>query len=501
MNKFRAALLVGVLSLGIVFPLWTVFQNIVFKQNEKQLEIKAKNLINQGSVGIFFGLESIFNVVESFKHNIERGSFSQEEFSKNAKVAFQPFSKFLKAINFVDKDYIIKYVYPEAINSAARGKNLENHFESAISQLFAGDGPSKVDPSFIEPVSLIQGGVGMIYYLPINNGWINVVIDVQDFFENFEIELLMKQGAKIALKDDTSGKYFFKHINFNEAGRVESTTKKFMNKDLRFEIDLSDENQEIIQSYRLQLFYGFVVILFLSVAKAFGVYFFLKTKEKYENLHDESTILKILVHDISNYLQSLGGSLTIIQKKYEDPVTVKNFVEMAIPAFNSAKETLNTTRGLYQDRVDFQSTMVEPRAVLEDLESAYNDIIEDRKIKLEVIGSEKFKFVGEPTLFKNQIISNLFLNCLKHADENTTVKVFIDKEKIVFKNYSQEATPDRIKTLNTLKGFGDERKRSKTGLGFGFTIAKLTALNFNMKVDLKAGFEAGEVITTLRLKR
>lgn len=500
MNKLRAALLVGVLSLGIVFPLWTVFQNIVFKQNELQLKLKAKNLISQESVGIFFGLESIFKVVKSSQVNIEKGSFSQEEFSKNAIVAFEPFSKFLKAINFVDQDYNIKYVYPETTNSAARNKNLKDHFEPAVKNLFSGEGPSKEQPSFIEPVSLLQGGVGMIYYLPVANGWINVVIDVQEFFENFEIELLMKQGAKIALKDDSSDKYFFKHTNFNETGRVESITKKFMNKDLRFEIDLSAENQELIKSYRLQLLYGFLVILFLSVAKVFGVYFFLKTKEKYENLHDESTILKILVHDISNYLQSLGGSLSIIQKKYEDPATVKNFVEMAMPAFNSAKETLNTTRGLYQDRVAFQSTTVEPRKVIEDLKSAYQDIIVDRKINLEIIGSEKFSFVGEPTLFKNQIIANLFLNCLKHADENTTVKIYVEKDKLVFKNYSLDATPERIETLNSLKGFGDEKKRSKTGLGFGFTIAKLTALNFNMKVDLKAGFQAGEVTTTVRLK-
>lgn len=498
MKRLRASLFAGLIAF---FLLECLIGYLYIQQTQKEQSLekqRASLLLSQGSAGVLFGLDSILNVIESIHKEMKQRKLAEGEFHQLAALTYAPFKDVLRAVNFINEQFIIEYVYPEASNAKAKNKNLKEHSDPSVLKLFNGEGPSKVDRTFLEPVPLFQGGIGMIYYLPVYGGWLNIVINVDSFFEGFQVNRVMSQGAHIALKDAESGKYYYKHQNFQESDATVVISKSFMNEELLFVQDLSEALREIRNDNISRMIFRSIFAVLFSLVVGWCVLLLFKTKERYEKINDESILIKILVHDLSNLLTSIGGSLLVIKSSYKKPEKVERMVETAIPAFDSASEILNTTKELFWDRVKFKPTTIDWKKMINELEQTHHSIIEKRKLVVECIGKEELNLVGEEMIFKNQVLGNLFLNSIKYSDEGQTIQVESFSNGLILRNICTGVEEEKFKSLNGSKQFESRKDEKEGGLGFGFTIAKLIALNMGLRVELKYNKSNSEVQTIIK---
>ncbi|MDL1980184.1 MAG: ATP-binding protein [Deltaproteobacteria bacterium] len=127
--------------------------------------------------------------------------FSYTRYRQFAETYFKHYPGF-QAINWVDPDGFIRWVYPEEQNYAAKDKNLHNHPETAVRESFA---RAERDRKYvITPcVKLLQGGLGFATYWPLiydgkMQGYINGVFNIssviklrigENIFDEFRLAL------------------------------------------------------------------------------------------------------------------------------------------------------------------------------------------------------------------------------------------------------------------------------------------------------------------------
>ena len=127
--------------------------------------------------------------------------FSYTRYRQFAETYFKHYPGF-QAINWIDPDGFIRWVYPEEQNYAAKDKNLHNHPETAVRESFA---RAERDRKYvITPcVKLLQGGLGFAAYWPLiydgkMQGYINGVFNIssvvklrigENIFDEFRLAL------------------------------------------------------------------------------------------------------------------------------------------------------------------------------------------------------------------------------------------------------------------------------------------------------------------------
>jgi len=132
---------------------------------------------------------------------------SKGEFQRQARVASAHLPGLL-ALNWIDRDGVIRWVYPEAPNHAAQGRNIFEHPHAAsfARQAFA----TRTDRA-TRPIPLFQGKPGFATYLPLprdapQGGAVNAVFDVAGLVKScFHDGLLDDYELCI---DDTAGPLF-----------------------------------------------------------------------------------------------------------------------------------------------------------------------------------------------------------------------------------------------------------------------------------------------------
>jgi PAS domain S-box-containing protein len=140
-----------------------------------------------------------------------------------------------QAINWVDTEGFIRWVYPEKQNYAAKDKNLHNHPETAVRKSFA---RAEKDRKYtITPwVKLFQGGLGFATYWPLiydgkMQGYINAVFNIsslvklrigENIFDEFRLalfegdRLIYQQGFDKELMVSNPSVRAMREIHFRE---------------------------------------------------------------------------------------------------------------------------------------------------------------------------------------------------------------------------------------------------------------------------------------------
>jgi PAS domain S-box-containing protein len=113
--------------------------------------------------------------------------FSYTRYRQFAETYFKHYPGF-QAINWVDREGFIRWVYPEDRNYAAKDKNLHNHPEAAVRESFV---DAETDRTYvITPcMTLFQGGIGFASYWPLIydgklQGYIGGVFNVASVVES-----------------------------------------------------------------------------------------------------------------------------------------------------------------------------------------------------------------------------------------------------------------------------------------------------------------------------
>ncbi len=207
-----------------------------------------------------------------------------------------------QAINWVDTDGFIRWVYPEEQNYAAKDKNLHNHPEAAVRELFAS---AERDRKYvITPcVKLLHGGTGFTTYWPLIydgkiQGYINGVFDIgsivrlrigKNIFDEFRLalyeedRLIYQHGFNKELMASDRSVRAISEIHFRgknwrlELESLETTAKNGL---AAYLIVLGLENP----TRPIFLFFG----LMLSTGLSFLLYSFMHRMQMYQIARDQA---------------------------------------------------------------------------------------------------------------------------------------------------------------------------------------------------------------------
>ena len=204
-----------------------------------------------------------------------------------------------QAINWVDTDGFIRWVYPEKQNYPAKDKNLHNHPETAVRESFA---RAERDRKYvITPcVKLLQGGLGFATYWPLiydgkMQGYINGVFNISSVVklrigENIfnEFRLALYEGDRLIYQHG-----FDKELMASNRSARATREIRFRGKTWRLELEplrITAKNE--LAAYlglenptRLMfLFFG----LMLSTGLSFLLYSFMHRMQMYQVARDQA---------------------------------------------------------------------------------------------------------------------------------------------------------------------------------------------------------------------
>jgi sensor domain CHASE-containing protein len=204
-----------------------------------------------------------------------------------------------QAINWVDTDGFIRWVYPEEQNYAAKDKSLHNHPETAVRESFA---RAERDRKYvITPcVKLLQGGLGFAAYWPLiydgkMQGYINGVFNIssvvklrigENIFDEFRLalyegdRLIYQQGFDKELMSSNLSVRATREIHFRgKTWRLELESLRITAKnELAAYLGLENPTRLMF------LFFG----LILSTSLSFLLYSFMHRMQMYQVARDQA---------------------------------------------------------------------------------------------------------------------------------------------------------------------------------------------------------------------
>ena len=216
------------------------------------------------------------------------------------------------------------------------------------------------------------------------------------------------------------------------------------------------------------------------------------------------TLLRILLHDISNSLQLTQFQLeaTKARETYDE-----NRIAKAIKHTNKINQIINDVRDLFalsQGKVQFN---IGKACIKEATESALdylNERVQTKKIEIEFTApSEECLAAMDPSIYENQIITNILTNAIKFSQEGGKIKIELKKVDkywhLLITDNGIGIPDDILKNLfapdvpTSRPGTGGEK-----GTGFGMPIVKQLLHRFEGDIQVfsppSSHFEQGSQV-------
>lgn len=256
--------------------------------------------------------------------------FSYTRYQQFAQTYFKHYPGF-QAINWVDREGFIRWVYPEEQNYAAKDKSLRNHPETAVRDSFARAETSR--KSVITPcATLFQGGLGFTSYWPLIydgklRGYLTGAFNVRSVVESRigkallgEFRLILYEGNHL-IYQNTSGKSL---ITSNRSIRA-TRDIHFRGKTWRLEL----EPREITAKAGLAAYPGLenprhlIFLLFgltLSTGLSFLLYSFMRRMQMYQVARDQA------LHEVTERRQAENALREAEEKRKTLLATIPDIV-------------------------------------------------------------------------------------------------------------------------------------------------------------------------------
>ena len=288
--------IVGVLLLILVFALWQSLKSE--ERQEKDLKLTEQGLIFMDKIES--DLLNRISAVERMASRWEvRGGTPEVEFREDAQHYYNDLPGF-QAIEWVDKDYVVRWVIPETGNEQAI--NLDLAFEDTRRN-FLGLAKEKKTPTMSPPIDLVQGGKGFLVYFPIFidkefDGFILMVIEMEQWLiylaeqNMYDIEPITDYS--IFINDE---EVFTKMQNSEQMIYDEATISRQIYNDT-FTIKHMAINEFVEENTSLLPDLTAAVGFFLSLLISFAIYLSQKTNHESWVAHSTKSALEL---EISNH--------------------------------------------------------------------------------------------------------------------------------------------------------------------------------------------------------
>ena len=487
----------------ILITIGGIFHGVFFKQDIDTIKKQTQYLFEVEDKRLKKYLSNYNRVLVHYKKEMESlDGFDKAKFEKMSE-SFLAHFKDTQAVNFVDENLVIRNVNPKKGNQAALNKDLNKHPDPLIKSFF-NRGVSKTETTFVPPVRIYQGGMAVILYAPLTfktgrYAWINVVILSNKLFQNykrglgffdFDFSVVDKASGRSFLGKGSTDTHEWGHLKFEA---------QLMGRDIIYHFDLTKQFEA--QMYKSLT--NFISFFILSLILCFLFFLYSKSREKIYNqlinIKNESNLLKILVHDISNPIQvvSLGLQTMDMEQKLK-PALLKNLLNNQ----NIVAEVIHSIRMIFKDQIRSNETQVNLKNLTEEILLVHEEYLKRAGLKIryefdENSGSFVKTKINEKIL-KNHIIRNILSNSIKFSHHNSELLIRISKNHYGVYNQYSKLSSKKIEELNKVKPQESTLDEdNKSSLGLGMFIVKIfchyAQINFAISQDEKSGVVATEL--------
>ncbi|MFB9354828.1 ATP-binding protein [Sneathiella chinensis] len=158
---------------GLSIACWSYLENGYRQQAQSRMEAEAGSVGTLIKLDLESGIPALKRMVSRWETN---GGLKEREFIRDAENYVRDIPG-LQAIEWADPDFVIRWVAPLQGNEAAVGLNVK--FEKRRREALENARLSEF-PTLSQPINLVQGGKGIISYLPVytQSGFDGMIIAV-----------------------------------------------------------------------------------------------------------------------------------------------------------------------------------------------------------------------------------------------------------------------------------------------------------------------------------
>ena len=480
MRKPNKDILISLLlGLAVTLLVYICLNSIANLQREKNIREYENKLSNN-----LASIKSNIEVEISKKVYLANGvaslvrfnpTIGQDEFSAFAQQVLLNSGEPIRCIQLV-KDSIISHVYPIQTNENVLGVNL---FSALGNREVFMQSVNNKTPMTSGPRKLIQGGLGLIYRLPIfipsseeNEkekfwGFSAVIIDVDSLLN--EINLLQDSSLDFAIKaikaNDQIIHFYGDSTLFNNA-RI---TKTIVASDNEWQITAKPVNGwKSIEELPIILYIlGWLFCIFSGIIASMLCISYIRLKKLNRDLlkknntiqlqiDEKGVLIKEIHHRVKNHFQMVSSIARIQAYITKNPETLAVLKEMEnrIRSFSTAHEQLYKSEGETTNLKQYILTLVH---------QLVDNKVEKVKITSEI---EEIEIPFKNSVYLGIIINELITNSLKHAFKNKS------GEKEIYLSVAIKDNMYELKYLDNGVGIPKETFE-KTENSFGLELIKM----------------------------
>lgn len=479
-NYWPPLLLFLLINLASISALWNL------QSLEKQYQLfDAASQAQDVEIRLNIRYDSLIAAAMSLGDRIVEGeSISQEKLNIESQLIRSYFSGF-QAINFVNKDKVIEFVTPYESNSAAVGRDLKSH--SIVAPLL-NEASAKTEMKLTPPVELYQGGLGLVFYYPLNEngtfiGWLNIVFKIDSTMDNLFIAEEFKR-YDLVVRDVESNKIIY-HEKSLLAENAYDFSKHYFYQFPFFgrvwEVGLLRERVSPISIFGNA---SFLLILCLSALLAALLKIYLDRVDQVTfSLKDalsETMLLRVLCHDLSSPLTMANFLIDKVERHSDEKgLQVINELRQSLTIQADMLENIRELQLYKKGSKQMSLVPVSLNAAYFQAKRVFAKKLEEKKIELvaDFDQTKEWSILSHKICFENNIFNNLISNALKYSNRGSSIKIrFIPSEQdmqIEISDNGVGITPqarsafEQGEALPSLAGTEGE-----TGSGFGLVLVK-----------------------------
>ena len=227
--------------------------------------------------------------------------------------------------------------------------------------------------------------------------------------------------------------------------------------------------------------FSFSIIVFI-IAALFCWWKNTRNKARYAMEDYRKDVTDHLAHDLKTPLMAIGGyAENILDGKLTDEEQ-KEYLGAIIENVEFADSTMSRTLMLnsMDGNTGFKYETTDVGKAVSETVKKYEPLLEQNNISFSLEGGATVK--AESTSFE-KIVENLISNAVKYTPESGTIKVMIDKNKMVISN----TVNGKIDTRKLKDPFvrGEESRSNLGGSGLGLSIAERAAIlnDFSLNIS------------------
>ena len=292
-----------VFTSAIVFNFWyrsrvheRQMMNLYIESSLKQSAIRLEDAIRLR----LYALESL---AKHLQYHSGRGELTKQLFIPIVMPVYERFGGF-RALNFIDRDGYIRWVYPLKGNEGALNKNVLKHKEPSVRLSFA-RARDTGKPAMTSVIELFQGGLGVATYYPliVNGrpaGYLNGVFTVGPLIKS-TVTMDDRVGLMVLNRD----RVLYSTGNPLEGFQEEGIKVRELSLRLRMW-----PMEGLVGIFKKHRWITLVILLFISLSLSYAVY---ELQRRYSRVKELDSVIKESEYKFRSLVENSVAGVYLIQ--------------------------------------------------------------------------------------------------------------------------------------------------------------------------------------------